>query len=112
MSFNDYQEEVDKWINSVGVRYFDVLTNTIILSEEVGEFSKIVARLYGEQSFKVTTSDDEAKEMLKDEMADVFWVLTCLANQMNFDIEEILRKNMDKKNRRDQTRHKDNEKLR
>lgn len=111
MDIKNYQKTVDKWINTVGVRYFNVMTNTIILAEEVGEFSKIIARTHGEQSFKKPTSKEESFEMIKDEMADIYWVLTCLANQLNIDVEEILVKNLEKKNIRDAKRHIENDKL-
>lgn len=111
MEINRYQEIVDQWIKTVGVRYFDVKTNTLILAEEVGEFAKIVARTYGEQSFKTPTTEEEAREMLTDELADVFWVLTCLANQLDIRLEDALEKNLAKKNIRDKDRHKQNPKL-
>ncbi len=111
MEINKYQEIVDEWIKTVGVRYFDVMTNTLILTEEVGEFAKIVARTYGEQSFKTPTPEEEAKSMMIDELADIFWVLTCLANQMDIKLEDALQKNFAKKNIRDKDRHKQNPKL-
>lgn len=111
MELQNMQKEVDLWINTVGVRYFDIKTNTIILAEEVGEFSSLVARVYGEQSFKVPLSEEEQKEKLSDEMADILWVLTCLANQMDINLSEAMRKNFDKKNKRDSQRHLNNEKL-
>ncbi len=101
------QQTVDQWIQTVGVRYFNELTNTAILMEEVGEVARIMARRYGEQSFK--QSDTEVD--LADEMADVLFVLICLANQTGIDLSEALQKNLDKKTKRDATRHKDNEKL-
>ena len=101
------QQQVDEWIKTVGVRYFNELTNLGILMEEVGELSRIMVRKYGEQSFK---ESDKHKEMA-DEMADVLWVLMCLANQTGVDLTEALQKNFEKKNIRDINRHKDNEKL-
>lgn len=107
MTIKDAQELVDKWITTTGVRYFNELTNTAILMEEVGEVARIMARKYGEQSFK--KSDEDVN--LADEMADVLFVLICLANQTGIDLTDALNKNMDKKSVRDATRHKDNEKL-
>ena len=101
------QQQVDEWITTVGVRYFNELTNLGILMEEVGELSRIMVRKYGEQSFK---ESDKQKE-LADEMADVLWVLICLANQTGTDLTEALTKNFEKKNIRDANRHKNNKKL-
>lgn len=107
MTIQDAQTDIDNWIKSTGVRYFNELTNLGILMEEVGELSRIMVRKYGEQSFK---KSDEGKEMA-DEMADVLWVLMCLANQTGVDLTEALRKNFEKKNERDGERHKNNPKL-
>jgi len=107
MTIKDAQSLVDNWINTTGVRYFNELTNTAILMEEVGEVARIMARRFGEQSFK---KSDEAVD-LGDEMADVLFVLICLANQTGVDLTEALEKNMIKKNIRDADRHKNNEKL-
>ena len=107
MEIKDAQKQVDKWINTVGVRYFNELTNMAVLTEEVGEMARIIARRYGEQSEK---ESDKNKD-LGDEMADVLFVLICLANQTNVDLEEAFKKNMIKKNTRDKTRHKENKKL-
>lgn len=107
LTIRDAQQQVDEWIRTVGVRYFGELTNLGILMEEVGELSRIMVRKYGEQSFK---ESDKNKE-LADEMADVLWVLMCLANQTGVDLTDALEKNFDKKNIRDANRHKDNEKL-
>ena len=107
MEIKDAQKEVDKWINTVGVRYFNELTNMAVLTEEVGEMARIIARRYGEQSEK---ESDKNKD-LGDEMADVLFVLICLANQTNVDLEEAFKNNMIKKNTRDKTRHKENKKL-
>src|SRR5690349_16017045 len=101
------QEEVDNWIKTIGVRYFSELTNTAILMEEVGELARIMARKYGDQSFK----ENEKDKNLADEMADVLWVLICLANQTGVDLTDALHKNFEKKNIRDANRHKDNDKL-
>ena len=101
------QTDVDQWIKTVGVRYFNELTNLGILMEEVGELSRLMVRKYGEQSFK---ESDKGKE-LSDEMADVLWVLICLANQTGVDLTEALQKNFEKKNSRDANRHRENEKL-
>ena len=107
MNIKNAQKEVDNWINEHGVRYFNELTNMAQLTEEVGEVARIIARRYGEQSEK---ESDKAKD-LGDEMADVLWVLICLANQTGIDLEEALQKNLDKKTKRDSTRHKENDKL-
>ncbi len=107
ITLRDAQERVDEWIRTVGVRYFNELTNMTILMEEVGELARIMARKYGEQSFK---KSDEGKD-LADEMADVLWVLICLANQTGVDLSDALQKNFQKKDVRDKTRHQENEKL-
>jgi len=107
VTISEAQQLVDDWINTVGVRYFNELTNTAILMEEVGELARIIARKYGEQSFK--ESDKEVN--MADEMADILWVLICLANQTGVDLTESLHKNFDKKNIRDFDRHKENKKL-
>mgnify|MGYP000885800781 FL=1 len=111
MEIKEAQDLVDKWINSIGIRYFNELTNTAILMEEVGEVARLMARIYGEQSFKNDSSAATAKEDLKDEMADVLFVLICLANQTGIDLTAALLKNLDKKTIRDSDRHKNNEKL-
>lgn len=107
MTIKEAQQFVDNWIKTIGVRYFNELTNTAILMEEVGEVARIIARRYGEQSFK---KSDETVD-LGDEMADVLFVLICLANQTGIDLTEALTKNLEKKNIRDAERHKNNEKL-
>ena len=107
MTIQQAQIDVDNWIKTVGVRYFNELTNLGILMEEVGELSRLMVRKYGEQSFK---ESDKGKE-LGDEMADVLWVLICLANQTGIDLTEALKRNFEKKNLRDASRHKDNPKL-
>lgn len=111
MKIKAYQSEVDKWIKSIGVRYFNELTNNAVLMEEVGEFSRLIARKYGEQSFKNKEDEEKVDEMIADEIADIFFVLTCLANQMQIDITEALERNMEKKTKRDIERHKHNKKL-
>src|SRR5687767_9540797 len=107
MEIKEAQQQVDHWIKTVGVRYFSELTNMAILTEEVGELARIMARRYGDQSFK---ESDKNKDMA-DEMADVLWVLICLANQTGVDHTEALQKNFEKKNIRDANRHKENDKL-
>ena len=107
ITIKEAQTKIDNWIKTVGVRYFNELTNLGILMEEVGELSRIMVRKFGEQSFK---ESDKGKE-LSDEMADVLWVLICLANQTGVDLTEALKKNFEKKNVRDRERHKRNEKL-
>ena len=107
MNIQDAQKAVDDWIKEHGVRYFNELTNMAQLTEEVGEVARIIARRYGEQSEKPS----DANLDLGDEMADILFVLICLANQTGIDLEEAFRKNMDKKTSRDKTRHIDNEKL-
>jgi NTP pyrophosphatase (non-canonical NTP hydrolase) len=107
LGLNELQEQVDIWIQTVGVRYFSELTNMAILTEEVGEVARIMSRKYGDQSFK---KSDEGKE-LSDELADVLWVLVCIANQTGVNLSDAMRKNFEKKNIRDLTRHQENEKL-
>jgi NTP pyrophosphatase (non-canonical NTP hydrolase) len=107
MTINEAQINVDNWIKTVGVKYFSELTNLGILMEEVGELSRLIVRIYGDQSFK----ESDKKTKLSDEMADVLWVLICLANQTGVDLTEALQKNFEKKTARDKERHKKNEKL-
>ena len=107
MTIKEAQQTVDRWINTTGVRYFNELTNMAILTEEVGEVARIIARKYGEQSFK---KSDEDKD-LADELADVLFVLICIANQTGVDLTEALQKNLLKKETRDKNRHRENEKL-
>ena len=106
ITIREAQKMVDNWIKTYGVRYFSELTNMAVLTEEVGEMARIMARQYGDQSFKESEKHD-----LGDEMADVLWVLMCLANQTGIDLTEALKKNIEKKTSRDKTRHIDNEKL-
>jgi len=106
MTLEEAQNKVDEWIKTIGVRYFSELTNMAILTEEVGELARVMARKYGDQSFKNGEKDD-----LADEMADVLWVLICLANQTGVDLTEAFEKNIAKKSSRDKDRHKNNKKL-
>lgn len=107
MTIKEAQDTVDKWITTTGVRYFNELTNMAILTEEVGEVARIMARRYGEQSFKA----DAPQPDLADELADVLWVLMCIANQTNVDLTEAFAKNLKKKTQRDSERHQNNPKL-
>jgi len=107
MTIQEAQQQVDEWIKTYGVRYFGELTNMAILTEEVGELARVMVRTYGEQSFK--KSDEEAN--LADEMADVLWVLICMANQTGINLTDAFERNMQKKTERDNTRHLDNKKL-
>ena len=111
MTINEAQSTVDQWIKTVGVRYFNELTNTAILMEEVGEVARLMAYLYGEKSFKSPDQAETAPAELADEMADVLFVLICLANQTGVNLTEALQKNMEKKTVRDANRHKNNDKL-
>ncbi len=106
MEIRELQQRVDDWIQTYGVRYFSELTNMAILTEEVGELARVMARRYGDQSFKAGESDNMA-----DEMADILWVLTCLANQTGVDLEQAMERNFQKKSERDKERHKLNPKL-
>ena len=108
MEIKEAQKLVDDWIQTVGVRYFNELTNMAMLTEEVGELARIIARKYGEQSFKKSDMNRD----LADEMADVLWVLICMANQTGVDLTEAFKNNLQKKNERDSNRHKNNPKLR
>lgn len=107
MTIDEAQQQVDNWIKTYGVRYFSELTNMAILTEEVGELARIMARTYGDQSFKKSDLEKD----LADEMADVLWVLMCLANQTGVNLTEALQKNIEKKTQRDKDRHKQNPKL-
>ena len=106
MTVKEAQEKVDRWIKKYGVRYFSEMTNLAMLTEEVGELASIINRKYGEQSFKETDSEE-----LSDELADILFVLICLANQTEVDLTEAFEKNLEKKSRRDQDRHRNNPKL-
>lgn len=107
LTIKEIQKKVDDWIKTYGVRYFNELTNMAILTEEVGELARLVARTYGEQSFKET----DKNKNIADEMADIFWVLVCMANQMNVDLTDAFLKNLEKKTIRDNKRHLENNKL-
>jgi len=107
MTIEEAQQTVDQWIQTTGVRYFNELTNMAMLTEEVGEVARIIARQYGEQSFKESDKD----KVLADELADVLFVVICLANQTGINLTEALQQNLEKKNKRDATRHKENKKL-
>ncbi|MEO8412548.1 MAG: nucleotide pyrophosphohydrolase [Ginsengibacter sp.] len=107
ITIKEAQAKIDQWIKTTGVKYFSELTNLGILMEEVGELSRLIVRIYGEQSFKET----DKNKKLSDEMADILWVLICLANQTGVDLANALQKNFEKKNLRDAERHKMNEKL-
>ena len=107
MTIKEAQEVVDNWINTIGIRYYSELTNMAILTEEVGEVARLMSRIYGEQSFKESDKEHD----LGDEMADVLFVLICLANQTGIDLTEALKKNLEKKNIRDADRHRNNKKL-
>ncbi len=108
MQLSEAQQQVDQWIKTIGVRYFNELTNMALLTEEVGELARVIARKYGEQSFKTGESGDNMAE----EMADVLFVLICLANQTGVNLEEALQKSLEKKTKRDKDRHAGNDKLR
>lgn len=111
MTLSEVQQTVDQWIQTIGVRYYNELTNMAILTEEVGELASLMARLYGEQSFKRAEQAEQAEVQMADEMADVLFVLVCLANQTGVDLTEAMKKNLDKKTKRDADRHAQNEKL-
>ena len=111
MTIKNAQLTVNEWIKTIGIRYFNELTNTAILMEEVGEVARLMSRLYGEQSFKTNEQPLDPKAELADEMADVLFVLICLANQTGIDLTDALAKNLDKKTKRDKDRHANNEKL-
>lgn len=107
MTLQEAQQNVDQWIRTTGVRYFSELTNMAILTEEVGEVARLMSRIYGDQSFK----ESDKQKQLGDELADVLWVLICIANQTGVDLTEAMKKNFEKKNARDVQRHQQNEKL-
>ncbi|NNE25578.1 MAG: nucleotide pyrophosphohydrolase [Saprospiraceae bacterium] len=111
MEISALQSQVDKWIKTYGVRYFNEMTNTVILMEEVGELSRLMARQYGEQSFKEGKIPPNIQDNISDELGDIVFVLTCLANQMGIDLEEAIIKNLNKKTSRDKDRHISNKKL-
>ena len=107
MTLAEAQQNIDQWIKTTGVRYFSELTNMAILTEEVGEVARLMSRLYGDQSFKET----DKEKNLSDELADVLWVLICIANQTGVDLTQAMQRNFEKKNTRDGQRHQENEKL-
>src|SRR6476659_6643039 len=107
MTLQEAQQNIDQWIKTTGVRYFSELTNMAILTEEVGEVARLMSRMYGDQSFK----ESDKEKNLSDELADVLWVLLCIANQTGIDLTQALRRNFEKKNNRDGQRHQQNEKL-
>jgi NTP pyrophosphatase (non-canonical NTP hydrolase) len=111
LTLAEAQQQVDQWIRTVGVRYFSELTNMAILTEEVGEVARLISRTYGEQSFKAGKEPESIHDELEEEFSDVLFVLICLANQTGVDLEQGFRKAMDKRNTRDQNRHKENPKL-
>jgi len=111
MTIKEAQKSVDQWISEIGIRYYNELTNTAILAEEVGEVARLMARLYGEQSFKTKEKELSAKSDLADEMADVLFVLICLANQTGVDLTQAFQNNLKKKSKRDARRHAENKKL-
>ncbi len=112
MELKELQETVDQWIKTYGVRYFSESTNTMVLMEEVGELSRLMARVYGEQSFKRQEDKETAQQDIGEEIGDILFVITCLANQMGLDLTDIMDKNIAKKTGRDHDRHHDNPKLR
>ncbi len=111
MKISEWQVQVDGWIKKYGIRYFDPLTNMVLLMEEVGELSRLMARVHGEQSFKNPEDASIGKELIADEIADIFFVLTCIANQNGVDVNHALVKNLKKKTERDENRHRNNPKL-
>lgn len=111
MQIEELQNQVDNWIKEYGVRYFSELTNMTLLTEEVGELARLVAREYGEQSFKKGREREDIKKAISDELADILFVVTCLANQMDIDLDKAIENNIQKKTQRDNNRHRDNEKL-
>lgn len=111
MTLHQMQTDIDDWIKTYGVRYFNELTNMTVLTEEVGELARLMAREYGEQSYKKPKEKMNIKKKIADELADIIFVTSCLANQMNIDLTKALERNLEKKTKRDNDRHKRNEKL-
>jgi len=111
MTIKALQERTDDWIKTYGVRYFNELTNMAVLTEEVGELARLISRQYGEQSFKKPKSEEEVKSSIADELSDIIFVVTCLANQIDINLESALEKNFNKKTSRDSKRHISNNKL-
>jgi NTP pyrophosphatase (non-canonical NTP hydrolase) len=112
MEIAKLQEEIDDWIRKYGVRYFEIQTNTLLLMEEIGELSRMVARMYGEQSFKIDITPEEQKRKMQDELGDILFVLICIANQTQTNLQDVMEKNLLKKSQRDHVRHHNNPKLR
>ncbi len=112
MTISELQQQIDAWIAQHGVRYFSELTNLAVLMEEVGELARLLSRTYGEQSFRQGLAPPDLQSAIADEMADVLFVLACLANQMNIDLTDAIKQNLEKKTNRDQQRHQQNPKLR
>lgn len=111
LTLKDYQQRVDQWVKTFGVRYFDEMTNLGVLVEEVGEVARLMVRMYGEQSFKTNPADTDPMQLLADELADALFVLTCIANQTGIDLTRSVQRNLEKKSQRDNRRHWDNPKL-
>ena len=111
MTIQEIQNQVDEWIRTHGIRYFDERTNTLLLVEEVGEFCRLIARKYGEQSFKKEKKELQVENELKEELADILFVVVCLANQLGYNLEDLLEDNLKKKTTRDHSRHLQNPKL-
>jgi len=111
MTIAELQQKTDDWIQTIGVRYFNEMTNMAVLTEEVGELARLMARQYGEQSFKENKQPQDIKEAIGDELADIIFVVSCLANQMDIDLQKSIARNYDKKTTRDKDRHRNNDKL-
>ena len=111
MTIQELQKKTDNWIKEYGVRYFSEMTNMVVLTEEVGELARLMARKYGEQSFKTPKDEESVMFNISDELADIIFVVSCLANQMDIDLTSALEENFSKKTKRDKNRHKQNEKL-
>ncbi len=111
MTVSQWQKIVDNWIVEYGVRYFDIKTNNLLLVEEMGEFTRLIARHYGEQSFKSSDDKDDIQAKIQEELGDMIFVITCMANQMDIDLQRVLEQNIAKKTLRDKDRHKNNSKL-
>lgn len=112
MTINEAQNKVDDWIKTYGVRYFSELTNMAVLTEEVGELARLVARKYGDQSFKAGSEPENVDDEISKELADILFVVICMANQMEVNLEDALEKSIEKKTKRDDNRHQNNSKLR
>lgn len=112
MTLEEMQQQVDEWIKTLGVKYFHELTNMVMLTEEVGELARLMSRVHGEQSFKRKEDEQNAEAYIQEELGDILFVVTCLANQMGYDLTTIMQQNIDKKTKRDKDRHINNPKLR